>query len=292
MSVNGADFTEPVYWLNKVNLKTYTWKTGAELAALSNIQLGKIYRCSSTGSGFTSGNFYMRSFDDTSWIVVYSIGGWQEIIASAIKQGVYFEQHFLRKFMFKQQTAGSGHIDDDDDTGGTLIQSGETTDGRAQLILENEGCPMNMAFPAVMKFKLQLNDADRLTGRIGMGMNSYDTIPGNAEIQFGLEIDNTATTNTFWSLVTANGTTRSSLLTTNFPITQNNTFRYLIEFIPGQSVKLYVNGVLTATKTSHIPTSGIPTNRTFICMSRTKHDNNKHLDLRSLVLAFHNGESY
>jgi hypothetical protein len=139
---------------------------------------------------------------------------------------------------------------------------------------------------------MQLNDAKNITARIGMGMNDYDTVPGNTAKQFGMEIENATTSNTFWSLVSADGVTRSSMLTSNMPISQNNTFRYTIEYIPGVAINMYVNGVLVATKTTHLPNSGIPTTRTFVALIRTKSDDNNRIDLRSLVLAFHNGDSY
>lgn len=293
LQANGNDFEEPVYWLNKVNLKTYTWKTGSELAALTNIQLGKIYRCSSTGNGFILNNFYMRNFDDTGWIVVFAVGGWQEILTNAIRKGVYFDAQFVRKLQFKNRTSGTGSItDDNDSSAGTSLDTGGTTNGRAELSIEESGCPIDFGFPAAMKIKMQLNDSKNITARIGMGMNDYDTVPGTAVKQFGLEIENATTTEAFWSLVSADGTTRSSMLTSNFPISQNNTFRYIIEYIPGVSVKLYVNGVLIATKTTHLPNTGIPTTRTFVALIRTKSDDENRIDLRTVVLAFHNGDAY
>jgi hypothetical protein len=144
-----------------------------------------------------------------------------------------------------------------------------------------------------MKFKMELNDAKNITARIGMGMNNTGVVPNNSAKQFGLEIENATTTHTFWSLVSGDGTTFSSQLTSNMPISQNNTFRYIIEFIPGQSIKLYVNGTLIATKTTHVPSSGIPTSdSTFMASIRTKSDDNNTIHLGSLVLAFHNGDNY
>jgi hypothetical protein len=290
--VDGKNFNEPVYPLAKVNLKTYTWKTGAELAALTGIQLGKIYRCRTTGNGFVVGNYYMRNFDDTGWIVVFALGGLSEIMASAIRQGVYFAQHFPKKFMFKQETSTGGTLTDDDTDGGIEISTNATTGGRAQLSQEETGCPISFGFPAVMKFKMELNDAKNITARIGMGMNDYNTVPNTGVRQFGLEIENATTTHTFWSLVSGDGTTFSSQLTSNMPISQNNTFRYILEFIPGIAVKMYVNGTLIATKTTHIPSSGNATTRTFVAFIRTKSDDNNTINLRSLVLAFHNGNNY
>lgn len=293
MSVNGEDFSEPVYWLNKVNLKTYTDRTGAQLAALSGVQLGLIYRCNSTGNGFTLNNFYMRNDNDTSWITVFAAAGWQEVFADARKgDGVFFAAYYPKKEQFVNTTQSGGSLTNDDTGGGVNIETNTTTGGGAGLCFQAGSAKVDWSKPVVMRFKMQFDDARQVTARIGMHLNTF-TVPNGTNKGFGLEIDQVPNTDTFWSIISADGSAKSTLLTSNNPVSSSNTFRYMLFYTPNVDIKMYVNGGLIATKTTNLPNTGSHTSTNVFTVSDiTRHANNKDIDLRSLVLAFHNGDAY
>lgn len=286
LQIDGKDWREPVYYLTKVNFKTYTHLTGAQIAALTNVPLGKIYFCTTTGSGFTAGNNYMRNENDTAWIVVY--GPYDEVISSALRNSIIFNEPYPRKVLFRQFTSTGGTITDDNTSGGIMLETNGTDTGRCSIMLEGNCCPIDFAKPAILKFKMELPDAERLLARIGCGFLGMNTVTMDATKHFGMEIDNPASNDTFWSLSTGDGTTRSTLLTSNYPVGATNTFRYIVEYIGGSVLNLYVNGSLISSKTNNLPNTGALSGYNFIAGVRTKHADNKPLNLRSLVLLAHN----
>lgn len=293
-TVDGRHFRGPVYALNSINLKTYTWATGATLAGLSNIQLGKIYRCSTTGNGFVAGNFYMRNSTNNGWITVYALGGMQELLVDSLQGGVYFEALYVRKVQFGQNTTGGGSITDDDTDGGTAVDTGATTDGRAMINLERGTWSLDFARPTTIKIKMEFIDAEMCLARMGCGYKGYNTLTMDASRHFGLEIDNANLTDTFWMLTTGDGTTRTTILTSSMPVGPSNTFRYILEYIPLSHVKLYQNGFLVGLKTTNLPNSGSPvsTAYNFVALVRTMHNDNKSLRVRSLIMTSGNADVY
>jgi hypothetical protein len=293
-TAEGRHYRGPVFPLTQMNLKTYTHATGAALAALSNIQLGKIYRCSTTGNGFIAGNFYMRNATNNGWITVYGLGGFQEILTDSLQGGVYFEALYPRKVQFGQNTATGGTITDDNTDGGIVVDTQATDTGRAMINLERGTWSLDFARPTTIKIKMEFIDAEMCLARMGCGYKGYNTTTMDASRHFGIEIDNANLSDTFWQLTSGDGTTITKVITSSMPVGPSNTYRYILEYIPLQGIKLYQNGFLVGTKTTNLPNNGSPVSGAynFLAMVRTMHADGKELRVRSLIITSGNADLY
>jgi hypothetical protein len=287
----GGDWREPIYWLAKVNLKTITHLTGAQIAALSlaTVPRGKVYRCTTTGSGFTAGNFYQINPDRDGFKVTY--GNFSDILQNSIPETFVFNEPFPRKFMFRQNMQGGGTITDDDSSGGFKLETSGATNGRAMARLHGNCAEFDFGRTAVLKFRMQFTDARQCLARFGVNTENYDN-PQDTTKHFCLEIDNSSDTDSFWWISSSDGTVKTTLVTPNLPVTSNNTYRYVMVFVPGIRIEFWVNGILTSTKTNNIPSTGGATANALVILVKTRHNNNKELDIRQVIIASANNDNY
>src|SRR4249919_3791512 len=291
LSYKATDWKEPIYWLAKVNLKTISHLTGAQIAALNmaTVPKGKVYRCTTTGNGYIAGDFYMINGGANAFKVVY--GQFKHVLATSLEDTIVFNEPFPRTFMFKLNVNGGGTITNDDSSGGITLASNAVTAGRCMARLSGDCAAFDFGRVGVLKFRMQFSDAKQVRARVGVNTDNYDNVQGSSK-HFALEIDNATDTDSFWWITTSDGTLRSILVTPNLPVTSNNTFRYILQHTPGQKCELWVNGILTSTKTNNIPASGGATNYCFVALVNTKENNNKTIDLRQLMIASANNDNY
>jgi hypothetical protein len=256
---------------------------------LALIPKGSVYRCSATGNGFILGNFYAINGDATGWRVTF--GQFKHVLATSLEETIVVNEPFPRIFMFKQNTNGGGTITNDDSSGGIVLSSTAVTNGRCMVRLSGDCAQFDFAKMGVLKFRMQFSDAKQVRARIGVNVDNYDNVQGTTK-HFALEIDNSTDTDSFWWITSSDGTLRTILVTPNLPVTSNNTFRYILQLTPGKKIDLWVNGILTSTKTNNIPSSGGASGYCFVALVNTKENNNKTLELRQLMIASANANNY
>jgi hypothetical protein len=265
-------------------------QSGASLNALNLSQWppGKEFCCDTTGGGFNMASWYM--VNNSRSRLFCTDGPIYDVWADAMLKALIVEEVHPRKVFFEQNIAGTGTITDDDTDGGISLSTGATSGGSARINLN--GSRADLAKPAMMRFKMELTDADNCLVRIGLGMTPVTTDNHANQNAIGMEIDSSDNVDDFWGLRSGSGIQTSPMVTENYPLTSANTYRYIIMWIPNDGIYMWANGILVAYKDYDLPTGKISTSRWFSAGIKNRENNTKTLNLRSLHIYALNGDDY
>jgi hypothetical protein len=264
MSISGGYFvSEDFFSPARFNKKTVTQLSGAEISTLSPTYANQIVVCNASGSGYSVNTAYIRTAANDSWLPLSSgkhthdtdsdsTGGLLANILMANMKQVYWLNYVNPSVgEFSQDAAAGGSCTNDTSNGRIGLTTGTTSNAYANI--SKHGVCMSFASPSRFMIKSYATHNTYIFARMGVAMEmanaSTDTLR-----KYGIEAcDNTGVARTI-DVVSSDGTTRS-VTTTTEDISQASARHYRLDQTPGDSVKFYVNGALSATKTSNIPTT-------------------------------------
>jgi hypothetical protein len=250
----------------KLNLMTIVSGAGADLATL-DFTKHSACRCTSTGSGFTLGHFYVS--DNTQWIDVsvatshthesaITGGTFFEILAASGNKDLIDTGGFL---MFaadvaKWTTSHTSTANEANDLDGTTAEksikltTGTTSGSRASISMPG-GVEMDFGKPSMWQAKTLLTTLSSLNFRWGFHVDNVSSADSN-NINYGIEIC-TATNNNYWAR-SASGSNKSAEDTTIAATTNRQGTRGICrpDLSPARTIT-YVDASSGYTKTTDIP---------------------------------------
>ena len=235
--------------------------TGAGIADItsSEIEPGVLVFCKETGSGYTEGNLYERNVDNTGFDTVglkshlhtgADSGGTQaDANISNISTTYTNDKRWARANAWYQTIVSTGSIADVPAGGYISLQTGTTSGGSATM---GDGGGVRPVFSQRIAFMTILFSSLSTNFQVKLGIAAEDINAGNlTPAKFGMEACSSTGTN--WLIFSSDGTTRSTIAT-SAPV--NVLRKYELICTPGTSIEFYVDSVLTATKTTNIPSTG------------------------------------
>lgn len=235
--------------------------TGAQISSLNPTYPNQLVICTLTEAGFTVDTAYLRNTANTAWIGLS--GGKHLHDADTEKAGGFLSDVFVaninKAFLinclnpsagdFHKETANGATIADDP-TGGRVAFSTGTTNG-AYGHAGKSG--VKLSFDKNSKFMIKAYATANvfLSARMGVAMENVNASPDNLR-KYGIEVCDSAGTPRNYDVISADGTNRSALATTE-DTSQSSPKAYVLEYTVAQDVKFYANGVLRVTKTTNVP---------------------------------------
>lgn len=277
----------PRVWLN---MKSCTELSGTTIAAqnLANLPAGKEFCCNATAGGYFVSSWYMLDYDGSR--LICTDGPIYDHLSDGLQRSIIFDEMCPRQIQFETSIAGSGTIVDDDVDGGISLSTGNTNDSSARININ--GAKVDLTKPLMLRWKMELTDADSVLARIGIGMTAVTTSSHGNQSAVGLEIDSSDDVDLFWTLRSGSGLQTSGMLTENYPLGSNNTYRYVLLWIPNDGIYLYANQILVAYKDYDLPNGITSSSRWFSAGVRNREPDNKTMNIRSLHIYAANGEVY
>lgn len=286
----------------KMNAMTVVAYTGAEISALSSTAVdGQVVYCTSTGSGYTRGNWYGwdSQLGGGSWISLnaipanYAFFGSQEI-ANA---GAVIDKRSPTRGQFMYGSSGTGAQVTDSysiqSEHTILLETGTTTTGYA--FISAGGPHFDFGQPALLKLKFETSGTAP-TGQInklGVAMDLAGTGPATRKM-FGIEwCDGDSS----FQIHSANGTTQSNF-DTGITVTTNAIWQADIYFDPGNQILVNFDDGTTVTekiKTSNVPSSGSSPEADLIFCSISNNAGNaanRDLELHAAYLVYGTADNW
>lgn len=245
----------------RMNMGSTQKMTGPEIGAIvsADMEPGVLIYCTETGSGYTANNLYQRNEDNTAFdqvglkphshIDAESGGSLADANIANIETVYSNDKRWARANAWWQTITSTGTIADVPAGGYIALNTGTTSGGSATISDGGGNRPIfsqQLAFMAIVSTTLTTNFTVKL------GVAAEDINAGNlTPAKFGIEGCSTSGAN--WLVFSSDGTTRSTLAT-SAPV---SAFRkYVLVCTPGTSIEFYVDSVLTATKTTNVPSTG------------------------------------
>lgn len=284
----------------RLNQKTRSMLTGAQIAALSPTYPGEEVFCTSTGSGFTIDTTYTRNSANNAWITssvgkhkhdadVDSAGGlYSDILLGNFGKYMLYHNPNPSIGEFHQDTASGGTLSNDFTLGRINFSTGTTSGAYAQL--GKHGVPVSFASASKFKFMGYCTVNTQVSVRMGVAMETvYATTTTTRK--YGIEGCDSAGTARNYEVICANGSVRSNV-TSSQDMARSSDDVYHLEFTPGVNVKFYVDGIINTTNSSNIPNSGASSGVLNVGMGvRTNNTSSKNLFMRGISFVGLPGDS-
>jgi hypothetical protein len=274
-----------------LNNATVHKMTGAEIFALTTADTipGYLVYCTATGNGFTLDNLYKMNETNTTWEVVgleththtsTSGGGLYDVLRANMHTTYSYDNLCPTADIFYQATGtGGGGTITHSEINGVEINSSATSGGYATVTLA--GVNMTFSQASATQVKLRATSATNFTQtRIGIGAEHANE--ANTTVRKQL-FEGCSSSGVNWLVASSDGTTRSTLSTSSAVATGGRD-GYLIENTIA-NITFEVNGTLSATKTTNVPTTGDTASILFRCGVKNTAAENKQLYLAGLRIA-------
>jgi hypothetical protein len=250
------------------NLTSVISGSGADLAGLTKSEYA-LFRCTSTGSGFTVNHLYLISADGTSAIDVSSIASHTHSSSSdggSILDIMRSNPKYLELSLTKTQdlkkaqwnetitSTGSGTDTTDGTTGERSIKlaSGATSGGA--YTIQYPTLKLDFSKRSFFQFKAKIGTLSTLALHSGVNADLVTAVDSNT-VKYDAEV--CTTTNNNWHLRTASGSNKSMSDTGTAATTNRVGIR--IEHFPDlgtPEADMYIDAGTVFQKTSDIPTTG------------------------------------
>lgn len=264
MSVSGGYFAlEDFFSPARFNRKTNTHLTGSQIASLNPTYPNQLVVCTLTEAGFTADTAYLRNTANTAWIGLTagrhkhdadnetSGGLFSDILHANVNKAFWINCINPAAGEFQKETANGGSIADEPTAGRIGITTGTTNGGYGHL--GKSGVKMNFARNSKFMFKGYATVNTFLSVRLGVAMENVNS---GLDVlrKYGLEACDSAGVARNYDVISADGTTRSAVASTE-DVSQSSAKAYVLEHVTAQDVKFYSNNVLMVTKTTNVPAS-------------------------------------
>lgn len=244
----GTGITSP-----KLNTTCVISYTGAEIAALSATAVdGQVVWCNTTGSGFVQGFLYVWNDVVGTWDIVNGVPSAYDFMIGNAQVGIIDKRYGGREQWFWNNSGTGSNVTTSATSSEiqTQLITGTTTTGYAEL--KTGGPLMDFSKPAMFQCKFRTPAA--VTGqifKIGMGMERAGSGSYNGR-KFGIEY---CDANANWQIHTGNGSTNSNYDTLK-AVTANTLYGFLVEYFPGDKVRVTFDDATVKEKNTDIPSSG------------------------------------
>jgi hypothetical protein len=246
-----------------LNNATVHKMTGTEIIALTSAELipGYLIYCTATNAPYTIGKLYIRNQDNTAFEIVGLMGhthldattggALADVHIANITTTLSYNKRWAKANSFYSSVVSSGTVTDDSTNARIQLQTGTTSGGNAMIW---DGGYRQLDYSKPSTFEVGLDMSSSTNFQVKLGIFAENIGSSTSVAKYGIE--GCSSSGTTWLIYSADGTTRSTL-TTASPVVTSGRATYRVEHVPGTSVKLYVNGALSATKTTNIPSTGL-----------------------------------
>lgn len=261
------------YWVSgtdsnsaaRMNQKNVTIDTGTNLAALSPTYPLQLVASTDSTGGFTAGTLYQRNVSNSAWVTFTPMSQHDHSAATTAAGGtlnaamsnntgqfIYQNDLLSPRASELRTTVTGGTVSDLNTAGQWSVQfnTGAVTNNFAQGdlggIAADFGSPMKLQ-AKIFQGAVQTN----VVARIGVNIEQCNLAADNTTKSVGWEFCSTAGTS--YIVVSGDGTTRSTLATTQ-SFAGTNSLK--LSYSPSVSVIGQVNATTATTKTSNLPNSG------------------------------------
>jgi hypothetical protein len=235
--------------------------TGLEMEAIISSQTvsGMQVYCTEDSSAYTAGKHYRRALDNNSFEVVGldahthtdadSGGRLDEVTIANMTTSLLYDKRFARANSFYQTVVTGGTVLDVAASGRIELSTG-TTNGASAMIVDG-GRKLDFTQPSAFEARLRVTSGTNYTLRAGIGAEVISAANDTVR-KYGLEA--CSTTGSVWLVFSSDGTTRSTLTTAANVVTGVDD-SYFVQHTPATSITLTINNVLSATKTTNVPST-------------------------------------
>jgi hypothetical protein len=253
--------------MTKISLPGAGGGTNKSLSTLTPTYPNMMVTCTDSGGGFVKDQTYIRSSDNTKWIGIAggthlhntdteSGGGLLTDIMMA-NQTKIFQIHKINPVAtdFSKEGSSSATATDIISAGRLDLTTGTTTGNWVHM--SNGGVRLSYGFESRFLFKGNVEYAgtnSNLTSYIGVGVAAVNS--STNQLQYGIQVCDSAGIERNWEMVQANGTTKGVVATTE-RVNQGSPRGYKLKYTPGFGTQFWVNGVLNQTNTQAVVASGI-----------------------------------
>lgn len=262
--------------------------TNASIATLNPIYANMIVTCTQSGGGFVKDQTYIRNTDNTNWIglsggvhlhddITETSGGlFSNVLLYNQQKAYYYHNMSPVASEFRQEGSGTTSYDS---TAGVLKLNTGTSQGN-WYNCSRSGVSLSFSQPSQFMFKGNVAFADstlgNVTSYIGVGVSAVNASPGT-QLQYGLQVCDSAGIDRNWEVVNANGSTKVAEATTE-PAKSATAKGYRLRYTPGYGTQFWVNGILRDINTQAFVASGSsPSARTISFGIKTNNTSEKSL---------------
>lgn len=244
----GTGITHPK--LNTTGIIAYT---GAEIAALSASAVdGQVVYCYSTGSGFFQGIWYGWNDIVGTWDALNGVPSAYDFMIGKAQVGLIDKGTAVKENWFSANSGTSSGVQNAVTSNEMRIEmtTGTTTTGWAEL--KTGGPLMDFSKPAMfqVKFKTPTTISGQIV-KIGMGIERAGSGAYNGR-NFGIEYCDASAN---WQIHSGTGSANSNTDTLK-AVTANTLYGFMVEYLPGDKIRVTFDDATVKEKNTDIPSSG------------------------------------
>ena len=217
----------------------------------------------SPGGAYVAGKYYTVSLDTNSFVldglaththVDQDSGGvFSETLIANIPTTIDYDKRWAKVASFYTTTALGGTVTDDSANTRMVLDTTGTSGGRASLY---DGGARGINFAHNSSFESTLLQSSDTNFRNKIGINAENIEAANNPLLPSYGIEACSSVGTVWLVWSADGTNRSTTASAA-PVVSASPAVYNVNFETANTITLTIDGTLSITKSTDIPTTGL-----------------------------------